>query len=150
MWIFYLILILSSLLQTTFIPLNLILILILVRSFIIEDRSNYFVAFAAGIILGIMSSQNLGVWTVIFLFVVRAVHLIKRLPIFENARTFLPVAFLILLAVNFCQRLVFSQQIDYRVVLIEAIISLPIFWIIRVWEERFILKPQIKLRFKRS
>ena len=149
MWIFYLLLILAALLQTTFIPVNLVLILILARSFIAEDRSNYFAAFGAGIILGVMSTQNIGIWATIFLVVVRIIHLIKRLPIFENARTFLPTALLILLTVKFFEMLIFSQKTDYRVVVIEAVVSMPIFWMIRIWEERFIVKPQIKLKLRR-
>ncbi|MBI2022123.1 hypothetical protein HYS93_04595 [Candidatus Daviesbacteria bacterium] len=149
MKLYVFLLILAAFLQTSIIPINLVLILLIIRSFLIEDKANYLASFFLGILLGILSSSNVGYWSLIFLLVVKIVYLTKKLPFFENASTFLLLSFILVLFVNVSSGLILKQTIDYRLVLIEALVSLPIFWLIRLWEERFVVKSDIRLKIKK-
>src|SRR3989338_8694347 len=122
MRLFLLILVLVSFLQAAFLPVNLCLIIILVRSFVVSDRGNYYLAIFTGILLGFLAGVNLGFWAVIFLLVVKITTMIRKLPIAANYWTILPYSFLIILLVSLLQRFLFSESINIYLVLIDTIL----------------------------
>ncbi len=144
----FFIILLSAFLQTTFLPLNLCLILIICRSYALEERQNYYLALFAGIVLGFLNSQNLGFWPLIFLIVVKITHLVKKLPVTANFLTIIPVAFIQLALVKWLESLIFKSTLNFFFVIVETVLALPLFILIKLWEERFIANKEIKLRLK--
>lgn len=146
MKLFTFILLIAAFLQTSFLPLDLCLILLVCRSYAIHQPNNYFLALLTGLFLGILTSTNVGFWPIIFVTAVLIIHLVRLLPITSRFLTVVPVAFLILLgsdmAANFFLRLPFN----FWYPAIGSLIALPIYVAIKEWEERFVAKPGIKLR----
>lgn len=98
--------------------------------------------------MGVLTGQNLGIWPLIFLGTVRLTHLLKRLPFSFNYKTLIPISFLIYLLVGFLEKILFGQSINSVKVLLETGLTLPTYLFVKFWEERFIVKPDIKLRIK--
>ena len=142
-------LIFASFLQTSFVGVNLILLLIIARSFVVESRSNYLLAFAFGILVGILSAQNMGTWPLILLITVKIAHLIRKLPFSMSVLTFMPVVILSLLFSYGSEYLFLNQSIDWVKAGIELAVSIPVYAFIRFWEERFYNHPttvRLKMR----
>lgn len=146
MKLFILSLIIATLLQTTLTQYNLVLILLITRSFIVSERANLYIAFCAGVLLGLMTSVNLGLWTTLFVVTVWLVHLIKKMPIAFNFKTFLPTIFILLLAVSLFEKLVFNQSFVILKILTELLIAFPMYIVFNIWSERFDVKPYIRLK----
>lgn len=141
-------LIILTLLQTVLLPVNLVLLLILARSLVTDEKSNLWLAFLAGILLGLMSGTNLGFWAVIFLVVVKLVVIIKQLPIQINLRTVLPISLGIIVLVNLVEWWFLKVSLSQLKVLTEVLLSLPIYLIVGWWEERFVVAPAVKLKLR--
>lgn len=148
MKLFFLIFILVAFIQTSFLDINLCLMLIIARSFVVDRPSNYIVAFGGGLILGLLSGQNLGYFASIFLVTTKLIQIFKRLPISSNFLTVIPVATVILLVFEGFEALVFRQTFNPLKTILESIMILPIYALVRFWEERFIVKHEIKLKIK--
>ncbi len=145
---YLLVLFLAALIQTAFLPINLCLLIVLARSFAVYEKSNFYMALFSGVILGILSSVNIGIWALIFLMVVFLIHLIRKLPITANNLTIVPISFLVIAAVTLIKSLIFSEQSNFVTVGIETLVTLPIFILVKIWEERFVVKSDIKLKLK--
>jgi len=145
---FILILIISIFLQTSFVPVNLALILLLSRAYVVDEKMNLYLAFISGIMLGILSSQNIGFWPLIFLVVVKIVGLMRRLPISANFLTILPVSFLLIGLVDLAKSFILNQTFNWNLFLVEVIVTLPIYILVSFLEDRFVPKADIKLKIR--
>lgn len=148
MKLFILLLILIALIQTSFLPFNLVLVALLSRSLITEAVENYYLAFGIGIFLGVLASQNIGFWPIVFLLTVKLAYIVKKFPLSANAFTVIPIALVVLVGVEFLQQLVFAQSFDFKKTVTEAALTFPAYLIIKFWEERFIVKREIKLKIR--
>lgn len=149
MRLFIILFLLSAFIQTSFLHLNIALILIICRSFISEDSDNYFIAFFLGLILGILSAQNIGFWPAVFLVSVKIIHLLKKLPISSHFLIILPATLMIATLAAYLEKVFLGGSINYLKIIIETVISLPVYLMIRFWEERFVVRPEVKLKIRR-
>lgn len=140
------ILIVVAFLQASFLGINLCLSIILARSLCLEDKSNFFLALVFGLFLGLLSSTNIGVWAIIFIVVVKIANLLRRLPFAANLITIFPLSLIIFLGVHFVLSLVLKKSLDFNLALIEALVTLPVYILVRFWEERFTIHSEIKLK----
>lgn len=148
MRLFIFLLLLSAFLQTSFLQINLCLILLISRSFAYEESENYYAALFGGLLLGFLSTANLGFWPIVFLLVVKLAHLIRRLPITANFLTVIPASLLIILVSSYVESLSYKTTINFVLIVLEAVLALPIYLLIRYWEERFVVKPELKLKIR--
>jgi hypothetical protein len=146
MKLFIFIFFLLTLLQTSFVPLNLCLILLICRSYASHQRSNYYLALAGGLYLGILSAANLGFWPIVMLMVVLLMHIIRLLPITARYLTVIPVTLVVVLAVSWIENFFLKTPLIWWYPVISAMIALPVYIVVREWEDRFVAKPGIKLR----
>lgn len=130
-----------SLLQTTVISLELVLIILICRSYIKTDRTNLILAFGFGLLIGQLNLNLLGLTSILYLFTVQITQVLSKTRLAGNSFLIIPLS-LGLLAINHLVLGTFSLP----KVILEALISLPIFYLIRVWEERFIVRRDIKLK----
>lgn len=148
MKLFTLFLILAVFLQTTLIPINLTLILLFNRSLIVQEKTNFYLAFLAGVLLGIISTTNLGFYPILFLIYVKIASLIKRSPLSNNIFSLVLTGGLIFISSSFLEKIFLGANFSLLKILVEVVLSLPIYFLVRIWEERFMVKPHIKLKIK--
>ncbi len=143
---FILFLIFAILLQTTLIPINLCLIMLVCRGLTTDERANFYIAIISGIFLGLLTSLNLGFYPLIFLIYVLLLSLFKKSSFSSNFLLFLPFAFLVYLTTAFLEKFFFNQSINLYKLLFELVLTLPIYLIVRFWGERFVVNKGIKLK----
>lgn len=142
------VLILATFLQTTLIPLNLVLIILICRSLIIPERENLFLAFAFGLLAAFLNLNNLGFYSLIFLILIFLTQAFSKTRFSNHSSLIIPIAFILLSIETFSNSILMRQSAQiFPSVLIESIIALPIFYLVRMWEERFIVRKDIKLKF---
>lgn len=146
MKLFILFLILSIFLQTTLISLHLCAIFIISRSLVVEDRKNYYLAFIAGIFLSLLSIKNLAFYPLIFLIFVKIIHLIHRLPVASSLLMIIPIFASSLLLIMLLEWVVFGVSLDFIKFFWELVLSVPVYAFVKFWEERFVVKPHIRLK----
>lgn len=132
------VLIISSFIQSTILPLDLVLIILICRSYIRSDKSNLFLAFGFGLLDAHLNLTPLGLQSLVNLLVVAVTAYFSKSRLAGNSLLIIPLS-LVLLLIN--QSLKPSPKI-----FIEAAFSLPMLYLIRWWEERFIVQKEIKLR----
>ncbi|MBI2022593.1 hypothetical protein HYS97_01970 [Candidatus Daviesbacteria bacterium] len=138
----------AAFIQTSFLQVNLCLVLIICRSLIVERDSDYPIAFFSGLLLGILSSQNLGFWPVVFLILVKLIKLFKKLPFSSNYLTILPISLVLILSTAFLEKLIFNQSLNYLKIVFEFILILPTYVAMLFWEDRFVIEKDIKLKIR--
>ncbi len=141
------ILIILSFIQTTILPINLVLIVLLSRALVRPDKSNLYLAFGFGLFLSLISLEPLGFKSLTFLILVQLTENLSRSRFSANQFLIIPIV-IVFSTLDLAATAIFSQQsiIIWPQVVIEGVLSLPIFFIVRIWEERFIIKKGIKLR----
>lgn len=142
------ILIIVSFLQATIVPIDLVLIILLCRSFIKTEKANLYLAFAFGLVLSHLSNTLMGVQSIIFLVMMVAVEEMSRLRLSQNALFIVPIS----LAAISINAVVLSLLGHTSLVLIPkifgALLALPVFYLVRFWEERFIIRKDIRLKIR--
>jgi hypothetical protein len=141
------ILILLSFFQATFLPINLVFLVLILRAYIRVDKSNFYLAFGFGLLISLLLQNNLGIHSLIYLVGVLVAHLTTKLPFSKHILTVIPLS-LVLLLLNYGLIALLTRQlfIPINSLVIETILSLPIYIVLRVWEERFVIRPDIKLK----
>lgn len=141
------ILILVSFLQSTIIPLDLVLIILICRSYIDSDKSNLILAFSFGLLNAHLNLTTLGLTSLVYLVFVAATESLSKSRLAGNLLLIVPLS-LFLMSINQAVPSIVSHQSIrlFPKVLFEALLSLPILYLVKSWEERFIVKKGIKLR----
>lgn len=141
------ILIICSFIQSTILPIDLVLIILIARSYVRSDKSNLWLAFGFGLFNAYLNLTPLGLQSLIYLVLVGITESLSKSRLAGNSFLIVPLS-LILLSINQVVPLIFvhqSVQLFPRV-FTEAFLSLPIFYLVRLWEERFVVRKEIKLR----
>lgn len=141
-------LIFISFLQSTILPINLVLLILISRSFVIAERQNLYLAFGIGIFLALLIGQTIGFLSFIYLVLIFLVQLIKKSPLSSNWITILPTAFLVLTVSEISQSLAFNFSFNLVPLLYQMFLVLPVYFLIRFWEERFVVKEEVKLKIR--
>lgn len=135
------ILIVLSFLESSIIPLDLVLICLICRSYLRVDKSNLFLAFSFGLLMGHLNLKPLGFESIVYLVSVQITQILSRSRLAGNSFLIIPLVFILLSISSF-----FLDDFNLNRIIIESILSLPILYIVRIWEERFIVRGDIKLR----
>lgn len=133
-------------LEGTIIPFDLVLVILIARSFIVQEKSNYYLAFFFGLLASLLLSYPLGFLSLIYLFSVQVSHIIKTTNLAAYWIIVLPLTFSLLLLEQLILKLLNISNFNLFFLLIPTILVLPIYFIIRFWEERFIVSKEIKLK----
>ncbi|MDO8570740.1 MAG: hypothetical protein Q7R97_04115 [Candidatus Daviesbacteria bacterium] len=144
--LFIVILILLSFLEGTIIPFDLVLMILIARSFIVAEKSNYYLAFCFGLLVSLLLGYPLGLYSLIYLFAVAISHIIKTTNLKAYWIVVLPLTFSLLLFEQAILKLLNISNFNLSLLLVPTILMLPVYFIVRVWEERFIVAKDIKLK----
>lgn len=135
MKILILVLIILSFLQGIILPVNLVLLVLICRAYLTRQKSTLYLAFFSGLLLAHLNLQPLGLASLKFLLFVQVTQALARRPLAGHPIVVVPLSFLFTLTDG-----------NFPLALVSALASLPIFYFLRLWEERFAPPKEIKLR----
>lgn len=142
------ILVFACLIQSTFLPINLVLMILIIRSFIVDAKSNFYLAFIFGLVISLLQGQMMGFISLINLFSVSLVTVLKRSQIVQNLITLMLAGVALLTIDNIIQSLIAQASLDFKLAIYQTIILIPMYLLVRFLEERFVVQKEIKLRLK--
>ena len=135
------VLIFIAFLQTSVLPLNIVLIILICRSYLRTDKANLFLAFAFGLLLSYLNLNLMGFLSFVYLIIIQATQILSKTRLAGNSLLIVPLVF-IALSIND----LLLRDFNLTKIILESIFSLPIFYIVRIWEERFIVRKEIRLK----
>ncbi|MBI4035812.1 hypothetical protein HY383_02600 [Candidatus Daviesbacteria bacterium] len=140
------ILILAAFLQTTILPVDFVLLILICRAYVRSEKENLSLAFAFGLLTAHLSLISLGLYSIIYLVIVQAVQILSRSNLAGNPLLIVPISMILLTLSEFINSVLTNTTMEFSGVIIAALLSLPAFYLVKLWEERFIVRKEIKLR----
>lgn len=142
-----LLLIFLTFLQATILPINILLIVLILLNLIAPQKANLYLAFFFGLFSSLLSFTPLGINSLIFLIMVILAQLFARFLMSHNLLTIIPFMFLILAFNNLISSMIFVTSIQILPqLLIESALALPIYLLLKFWEDRLAPNTAIKLK----
>lgn len=146
MIILILILFLLAFLQTTILPLNLVLIVLVLRAYERSGKENLYLAFGMGMLMSHLEIAPLGILSIVYLVSVIFAQMLSLSRLSNHFLSVIPLTLIVLSSSSIVTSLFLHQSFQiWPKVLLESLIALPAYIIIKFWEERFVVK-DIKLR----
>lgn len=140
------ILIIAAFLQTTVVPIDLVLLILICRAYIINEKENLYLAFAFGLLTSHLGLVNLGLHSLVYLVIVQVVQVLSKSNLAGNSLVIIPISLVLLYVNQFVNSLFSYTTLGFFGVIIASFLSLPILYLVRMWEERFITRKEIKLK----
>lgn len=140
------ILIIAAFLQTTILPIDLVLLILICRAYIVNEKNNLYLSFAFGLLISHLNLTNVGFQSLIYLITVQATRILSRFRLAGNSLFIVPVSLVFLSLSQVVNSVVNHTTLDFSKIIIASFLSLPILYLIRLWEERFIVRKEIKLK----
>lgn len=140
------ILIIATFLQSTVLPVDLVLIILICRTYIKPEKANLYLAFAFGLFTSHLSLSPLGFQSLIYLIFVQATESLSKLRLAGNPLLIVPITLVFLSLNQLAISLINHAAFQFPNVILASLLSLPALFVIRFWEERFIVRKEIKLR----
>ncbi len=141
------ILIIASFLQTTIIPIDLVLLILICRAYIRSGKENFYLAFAFGLLVAHLNTVSLGLQSIIYMFIVLMTESLSKIRLAGNPLLIVPVSMVFLFLNQVIFSLVNHQSLEISNIISASLLSLPMLYLIRFWEERFIIQKEVKLKF---
>lgn len=140
------ILIIASFLQTTIIPVDLVLLILICRAYVRTDKANLYLGFAFGILISHLNLTSLGFQSLIYLVSIQATQILSKSRLAGNPLLIMPIS-LVFLSLNQITGFVINHQtFELSKIIFASFLSLPILYLVRLWEDRFIVRKEIKLK----
>lgn len=141
------VLIIASFIQTAILPIDLVLIILICRSYTKSSVANLYLALGFGLLIAHLNLNTLGIDSLIYILAVQITQALSKVRLAGNSLLIVPITFIVLSLSHLVSSIILHQSLNlFPKVLIESLISLPIFYGIRLWEERFIVRKEIKLK----
>lgn len=144
-----LILVALSFLQATLWPLQLVLLILIFRSLIKEDRTNFYLAFGLGLLASLLGRYPLGLLSILYLTLVLAIYFLRKTNVSNQLLIIFPIAIVVLVIDQMMRTFLAGANLrmDFNIFW-QLFLVLPIYIMIRFWEERFTVKKDVKLKIK--
>lgn len=140
------ILIISSFFQTTVIPVDLVLLILMCRAYLKSGKENLYLAFAFGLLIAHLNLTSLGLTAFIYLIIIQITQIISKRSFSNYPLVLMPVSFILLSFSQIVNLLLTHQTINFLQIVISALLSFPIYYLVKLWEDRFIARKEIKLK----
>ncbi len=141
------ILIAAAFLQTTILPIELCLLILICRAYIKSGKENLYLAFAFGLLVSHLNTASLGLQSMVYLAIVLMTESLPKLRLAGNPLLIVPISLVFLFLNQIFFSMINHQSLEVSNIIFASLLSLPILYLIRFWEERFIVQREIKLRF---
>src|SRR3972149_4173592 len=138
------VLILASLLQTTLLPVDSVLLILIARSFIVDEKNNLWLAFWFGLLVALLTGLSLGVLSLVYMAMVILAGIIKRTQFASNPLIIFPLTIILVTFTQLLENLFFGIKLNLSLIFLQTTLMLPIYLILQCWEERFIPRKEIK------
>lgn len=125
-----------------------LLIILICRSFIIDEKNNYYLALALGILVALISGMPLGIMSFFYLISVKAARMIKALPI-SSSWAVLPLSLVLLLLGQVIRSRQLGLDIDVTMLILKIGMVPIVYLLVKFWEDRFIPGQGIKLKLRK-
>lgn len=139
------ILIIASFLQTTIVPVDLVLLILICRSFVTNEKSNLYLAFAFGLLVSHLNLTGLGFQSLLYLAAVSITQILSKLRLAGNPLLIVPISLTFLFLDQIFNFNLLTVWAIVKIILF-SFLSLPVFYLVRLWEERFVVRKEIKLK----
>lgn len=140
------ILIIVAFLQTTILPLDLVLLILICRAYIKPDKLTLYLSLGFGLLVSHLDLSPLGLQSVVYLILTVLTGSLSKSPLARNSLLIIPISLVLLFLNQMIISLAAHQTMELAKVIFESLLSLPILYLIRLWEERFIVRKDIKLK----
>ncbi len=140
------ILIIASFIQTTILPIDLVSLVLICRSYLKSDQANLYLAFFFGIFISHLNLVSIGFQSLIYLSFVEATAILSKLRLAGNPLLIVPLTFFFVTFNQLASSILSHNTFEFSKVILVSFLSLPILLLVRLWEERFIVRKEIKLR----
>lgn len=140
------VLIIAAFLQTTILPLDLVLLILICRAYIKPDKSNLYLSFAFGLLISHLNLESLGLQSLIYLIIIAATESLSKSRLAGNPLLIIPISLILLSLNQIMNSLISHQTFELSKLIFASLLSLPILYLVRLWEERFIVRKEIKLK----
>lgn len=140
------ILILAAFLQTTILPVDLVLLILICRAYVKAEKENLYLAFAFGLLTSHLSLTNLGLHSLTYIIIIQIVQSFSKSNLAGNWLLVAPISFIFLSLTQIISSFVTQTTLQFQGVIFASLLSLPIFFLVKIWEERFIVRREIKLK----
>lgn len=140
------ILIIAAFLQTTILPVDLVLIILICRSYIKSEKSNLYLAFVFGFLTAHLNLSALGLQSLIYLSVVQMTQMLSKIRLAGNPLLIVPLTLIFLSLNQIVISVISHQTFEFPNLIFTSLLSLPALYLIRFWEERFVVRKEIKLK----
>lgn len=141
------ILIAAAFLQTTILPIEFVLLILICRAYIKSGKENLYLAFAFGLLVSHLNTASLGLQSMVYLAIVLMTESLSKLRLAGNPLLIVPISLVFLFLNQIFFSMINHQSLEVSNIIFASLLSLPILYLIRFWEERFIVQREIKLRF---
>ncbi|MBI2334731.1 hypothetical protein HYU96_02920 [Candidatus Daviesbacteria bacterium] len=135
MKILVILLFIASFLQASVLPLNLVLIILICRAYLKAQKSNLYLAFFFGLLISHLTLTPLGEKSLVYLVFMQIIHVLSKSRLAGHPFLIWPLTFILVLADSGLSSALWA-----------AFVALPVFYSLKIWEERFIPAKEIKLR----
>lgn len=125
-----------------------VLLVLVSRSFLVDDRKNWYLAFIFGLLLSLLLGLPLGSLSLIYLAVIALIRLFKHIQPTSHWLMILPLTWVILLVEETIKSWWTHSSLDLVALTIQALLILPIHLGVLFWEERFTAKGDLRLKVK--
>lgn len=136
MLILTLVLVLISFFQVSFLTFDLVLLILITRSFILpKNTSNYYLAFCLGLLISILSSSRLGLESLVLLFAVKLVSIFRTSAFASHFLSLFPITSIILLINLAVNQYLLQESIRLNDLIWSLLLIFPVYFLISFWEE---------------
>lgn len=140
------ILIIASFLQTTILPVDLVLLILICRAYIRSDKTSFYLAFGFGLLVSHLNLSLLGLQSLLYLIFVQATESLSKFRLAGNPLLIIPVSFIFLFLNQLILSITGQDTLEIIRIIIASVLSLPVLFLLRLWEERFIVQKEFKLK----
>lgn len=140
------VLIIVAFLQTTIFPLDLVLLILICRAYIKPDKANLYLSLGLGLLISQLDLSLLGLHSVVYLALITLTSSLSKSPLARNSLLIIPISLVLLFLNQMTISFAAHQTPELAKVIFESLLALPILYFIRLWEERFIVRKDIKLK----
>ncbi len=143
---FIAVLIICSFIQSTILPVDLVLIILICRSYLRESGTNLFLAFGFGLLSDHLNLNLLGLTSFLYLILVQVTASLSKSRLAGNPLLIVPLTLFLLALYQIAISNFTHHSPQFPKIFLESLLSLPTFYLLRLWEERFTVRKEIKLK----
>lgn len=139
-------LILAAFLQTTILPIDLVLLILICRTYIKAEKSNLYLGFGFGLLISHLNLSGFGLQSLLYLIFIQGTESLSKIRLAGNPLLIIPISFVFLFLNQVINFLINNSTIEFVSIIVASLLALPILYAVRIWEERFIVRKEIKLK----